>query len=122
MHMLKPVIAFACRLPGADDFERLSLGERRAAWSFAVLTHLLLLPVTYALVKYAPALRPTLGTHLFMHFLMVLLSVKVAVLTSYLWVFVQDEEPPFKRNGWFFAFGATLWPLLLASCLVWLSL
>ena len=74
------------------------------------------------MVEYAPALRPTAGTYLFMHFLIVLLFVKVAVLASDLWVLVRDGEPRFKSNGWLFAFSVTLLPLLLASSPVWLAL
>ncbi len=55
-----------------------------------------------------------------MHFLIALLFAKVAEGTSGLWELVLREKPRFESNGWLFAFGVTLLPLLVASFLFWL--
>jgi hypothetical protein len=119
MHVPKAVRAVAHWLAAGNNFDRLSSDERRAAWSGAVRTHVLLLPLTYAFVELSPALRPTFGTYVFAHFLIALLLAKVAEGTSGLWELVLREKPRFERNGWSFAFGVTLLPLLVASFLFW---
>ena len=120
MHMPKAITAVAHWLAAGNNFDCLSPDERRAAWTSALLTHVLLLPVTYAIVELAPALRPTIGTYLFTHFLVALLFAKVAEGTSGLWELVLRKKPRFESNGWLFAFGVTLLPLLVASFLFWL--
>lgn len=120
MHMPKAITAVAHWLAAGNNFDRLSPDERRAAWSSALLTHVLLLPVTYAFVELSPALRATFDTSLFTHLLIALLFAKVAEGTSGLWELVLREKPLFESNGWLFAFGVTLLPLLVTSFAFWL--
>jgi hypothetical protein len=120
MHMPKAITAVAFWFAAGNNFDRLSPDEQRAAWLSALLTHVLLFHITCAVVALAPALRPNFGTYLFTHFLIALLFAKVADVTSGLWELVLRAKPRFESNGWLFAFGITLLPLLVTSFSFWL--
>jgi hypothetical protein len=120
MHMPKAIKAVAHWLAAGNNFDRLSCDERRVAWSSALLTHVLLMPATYAIVQLAPALRPTFGAYLMVHFLVALLFAKVAEGTSAIWELVLRKKPRFESNGWLFAFSVLLLPLLVTSFSFWL--
>lgn len=120
MHLPRPITAVAHWLSAGNNFDRLSPDEQRAAWSSAFWTHVLLLPVTYAFVELAPALKPTFDTYVFAHFMIALLLAKLAEGTSGAWELLLHEKPRYERNGWLFAFGVTLLPLLVTSFLMWL--
>jgi hypothetical protein len=120
MSMQKAIFAVAHWLAVGHNFDRLTPNERRAAWSCVLLTHILLMPVAYTIVELSPALRPTVGTYLLVHFLVALLLAKAAESMSGLWELACSEKPRFESNGWLFAFEVTLLPLLVTTFLIWL--
>ena len=93
--------------------------ERRSAWSWAILTHAPLWGVTWALVELSPALGPTFGAYVLMHFCVALLFARLADVVAAMWELAFREPPWFVTSGWMFAFNVTLIPLFLAAFAAW---
>lgn len=93
--------------------------DRRSAWSWAILAHVPLWGVTWTLVELSPALGPTLGAYVFMHFCVALLFARLADVVAAMWELALGEPPRFVASGWMSAFNVTLVPLFVAAFAAW---